>query len=119
MGWTVVGLAFVAGASGAAFNHFYTGEIDKESRQKYTAIVTFGYAVVPSHPLHAAMLKHSCSQRRTFLTMFAALQGCSDSAGTAHNMDIVAHYSGKQRQSKKKAITVGCYRHHSTSSLLV
>lgn len=41
MGWTVVGLAFVAGASGAAFNHFYTGELDKETRQKYTAATTF------------------------------------------------------------------------------
>lgn len=41
MGWTVVGLAFVAGASGAAFNQFYTGEMDKDTRQKYTAIVTF------------------------------------------------------------------------------
>ena len=41
MGWTVVGLAFVAGASGAAFNHYYTGELDKETRQKYTAATTF------------------------------------------------------------------------------
>ena len=37
-----MGLAFVAGASGAAFNHFYTGSADPETRQKYTAIVTFG-----------------------------------------------------------------------------
>lgn len=50
MGWTVVGLAFVAGASGAAFNHFYTGDLDKDTRQKYTAVVTFGYDVVISQP---------------------------------------------------------------------
>ncbi|KAL3139011.1 hypothetical protein ABBQ32_005815 [Trebouxia sp. C0010 RCD-2024] len=46
LGWTVVGLAFVAGASGAAFNHFYTGDLDKETRQKYTAITTFGGVLV-------------------------------------------------------------------------
>ena len=42
VGWTVVGLAFVAGASGAAFNHFYTGDIDNQTKQKFTALVTFG-----------------------------------------------------------------------------
>jgi len=42
VGWTVVGLAFVAGPSGAAFNHFYTGDIDNQTKQKYTALVTFG-----------------------------------------------------------------------------
>ena len=48
LGWTVVGLAFVAGASGAAFNHFYTGDLDKETRQKYTAVTTFGWDVLRS-----------------------------------------------------------------------
>ncbi|DBA83902.1 TPA: hypothetical protein ACH3X1_006408 [Trebouxia sp. C0004] len=46
VGWTVVGLAFVAGASGAAFNQFYTGNIDKETKQKYTALVTFGCVLI-------------------------------------------------------------------------
>ncbi|DBB02546.1 hypothetical protein WJX82_008298 [Trebouxia sp. C0006] len=46
VGWTVVGLAFVAGASGAAFNHFYTGDIDNQTKQKYTALVTFGCVLI-------------------------------------------------------------------------
>ena len=41
MGWTVVGLAFVAGGSGAIYNRYYTGSFDSETRQKYTAVVTF------------------------------------------------------------------------------